>query len=380
MLTVIVFIIILGFLVFVHELGHFLVARAHGIKAEEFGFGFPPRAVGVLKDEQSGKWQIIRGNQEVESSNTLYSLNWIPIGGFVRIKGENGDDKKATDSFASKSAWQRVQVLAAGVAMNFVFAWILFSVGFMLGTPQQVDDLNVPGAQIMIDQIEVGAPAEQMGLKAGDVISRNQKTENGETVKFNSVTDLQNFIASHGAQPLALNVLRGQEKLTLTGTPVVNAEGKARLGISLAQVATVKYGFGAAFREGFFEMGNVFLMIAAVFQKLFVGEKTGLDVTGVVGIAIYTGQVIPLGIAHILRFAAILSINLGIINALPFPALDGGRVLFILIEKIKGSPVSQKVEGFFHTAGFVLLMLLMVVVTWHDFVKFDIVDKIKGLF
>lgn len=380
MLTVIVFIVILGFLVFVHELGHFVVARRNGIKAEEFGFGFPPRALGVVKNDESGKWEIVKGNGEIESKNTIYSLNWIPIGGFVRIKGENGTEKKEKDSFASKSAWSRIKVLAAGVVMNFVFAWVLFSFGFMFGTPQEVEDLSVSGAKIMIQQVEQDSPALQMGILAGDVISRNQKDVSGKSVRFDSVSDVQNYIAAHGNEEISLLILRGQEKIELRGTPKMENGGKARLGVSLAQVATIKYGFFGAFREGFFEMGNVFLMIGDTFAKLFAGDKSGIDVTGVVGIAIYTGQVIPLGIAHILRFAAILSINLGIINALPFPALDGGRILFILIEKIKGTPVSQKVENIFHTTGFVLLMALMVVVTLHDFVKFDLVDKIKNLF
>lgn len=380
MLTVLVFIIILGFLVFVHELGHFFVARRNGIKAEEFGFGFPPRALGVVKDDETGRWGIVKGNQEIESENTIYSLNWIPIGGFVRIKGENGNDKSARDSFAGKSAWTRIKVLAAGVAMNFVFAWILFSYGFMFGTPQEVESLDVPGAVIMIQQVEESSPAMAMGLKAGDVISRSQKGDSGENIKLASVSQLQDFISAHGGKELSLNVIRGQERFEAKGAPVASSDGRARLGISLAQVATVEYGFFAAFREGFFEMGGVFLLIADVFGKLFAGEQAGLDVTGIVGIAVYTGQVIPLGIAHILRFAAILSINLGIINALPFPALDGGRILFIFIEKLKGSPVSQRVENIFHTAGFVLLMLLMAAVTWRDFIRFDIFDKIKGLF
>lgn len=381
MLTIIVFIIILGFLVFVHELGHFLVARRNGIKAEEFGFGFPPRAIGVVFDDKKNKWMVVNGNGEIESKNTIYSLNWIPIGGFVRIKGENGDEKQAGDSFAKKTAWIRIKVLAAGVVMNFVFAWVLFSFGFMLGTPQEVDSLKIPGAKIMIQQVEENSPAMAMGLKAGDAIDvKNQKADDGKKIQFDDVSGVQSYIAERGGKETTLNILRQGERVTLTGVPVAGVDGKARLGISLAQVATVKYGFFAAFKEGFYEMGNVFLMIGDVFTRLFVGDSTGIDVTGIVGIAIYTGQVIPLGMAHILRFAAILSINLGIINALPFPALDGGRILFILIEKIKGSPVSQKVEQIFHTAGFALLMLLMIVVTWHDFIRFDMVDKIRSIF
>lgn len=379
MLTIIVFIVILGFLVFVHEIGHFLVARKNGIKADEFGLGFPPRAIGVVQDEKSKKWKVVRGNKEIESPNTIYSLNWIPIGGFVKIKGENGEGKREKDSFAHKSAWTRTQVLAAGVIMNFVFAWILLSIGFMLGVPQEVTDVNTPGASIVIQGVEPGSPAEKMGLKGLDTINQKQR-DDGKEVILKSVPDVQGFITDHKNRNIDLSITRANKEMVLSGVPQETPEGKGRLGISLAQVTVQKFSFFPAFKEGLIEIKNIFIMIGMVIQKLFQGETSGIDATGPIGIAVFTGQVIPLGFAYILRFAAILSINLGIINALPFPALDGGRILFIIIEKLKGSPVNQKVEQAFHTVGFLLLMLLMVVVTYNDIIKFNIIDKIKGIF
>jgi regulator of sigma E protease len=381
MLTILVFIVILGFLVFIHELGHFLVARRNGIKAEEFGFGFPPRAVGIVKDEKTKKWNWIWGGKHVESANTIYSLNWFPIGGFVRIKGENGDEKDTKDSFASKPAWARIKVLAAGVLMNFFFAWILFSIGFMLGTPQEVEDPNTPGSYILIDKIEDNSPASSMGIKMGDVIGMKQIGKDGKAVVLKTTEDVQNFINSHANEKVSLKIKRGKENLALSGTPKVSEEdGKARLGIGLVQVAKISYSPLAALGKGLAELGSVFVLMITVLKMLLAGNKSGMEVTGVVGIAVYTGQIIPLGLAYLMRFAAILSVNLGVINALPIPALDGGRILFILIEKIKGSPVSQKVEQIFHTVGFALLMALMVFVTYRDFLKFDIIDKIKGIF
>lgn len=379
MFTIIVFAIILGFLVFVHEIGHFLVAKRNGIKADEFGLGFPPRAIGVVKDDDSNKWKVIRGNKEVESPNTIYSLNWIPIGGFVKIKGQDGEEKREKDSFAHKSAWTRTKVLAAGVIMNFVFAWILLSIGFMLGVPQEVTDNNTAGAQIVIQSVEPGSPAEKMGLKGLDEINKSQ-IKDGKQIELNSVPDVQNFINEYKNKNIDLLITRSNQKLKLSGVPQEGPEGKGRLGISLAQVTIKQYSFFPAFKEGLIEIGNIFMMIGVVVANLFKGQSAGIDATGPIGIAIFTGQVIPLGFAYILRFAAILSINLGIINALPFPALDGGRILFILIEKIKGSPVNQKVEQAFHTIGFLLLMLLMVVVTYNDIIKFNIIDKIKSVF
>ena len=440
MTTIIVFIIILGFLIFVHELGHFLVARRNGIKADEFGFGFPPRVVGIqfLQGEEKKKvsqvqsigiektdikigdeeiisetvtkkiheverkvpvkkWRIIWGNKDGDNENekrdlkeayekdfsggTVYSLNWLPIGGFVKIKGENGDEKDEGDSFASKSAWTRVKVLAAGVIMNFFFAWILFSIGFMLGTPQEVTDPKAPGAYILIDKIEDNSPASAMGIRVGDVIDKVQIGRDGKKVQLNTTEDVQNFINSYAGTDLTVAVSRASEHLKLSGTPKISSEdGRGRLGIGLVQVAKISYNPFAALWKGLVELGAVLLMMLEVIKMLIAGNRSGMEVTGVVGIAVYTGQIIPLGMAYLMRFAAILSVNLGVINALPIPALDGGRILFIAIEKIKGSPVSQKVEQVFHTVGFALLMLLMVFITYRDFLKFDIVDKIKDIF
>jgi regulator of sigma E protease len=375
MLTVVVFIIILGVLVFVHELGHFVVARINGIKADEFGLGFPPRALGIVKAED-GKWKFVRGNEEIVSKNTIYSLNWFPIGGFVKIKGEDGEGKNEANSFASKFAWQRIAVLVAGVLMNFFFAWILLSTTFMLGTYQDVTGEHVAGAKILIQGIEDKSPAQQMGLKIGDVLLA------GANGSFATVEDVQNYVKVNKGKEIPLQIQRGNSKLQLRGIPrEQTGTGQGALGISgLGEVITTKFSFFEALWKGLTEIGTIMLMMLEVLRKLFTGNKSGLAVTGIVGIASYTGQIIPLGFSFLLRFAAILSVNLGIVNILPFPALDGGRVLFVLIEKIKGSPVSQKIEQGFHTVGFFALITLMVVVTYFDLARMDLLSKIKGIF
>lgn len=381
MLTLFVFIFILGLLVFVHELGHFVVARKNGIKAEEFGFGFPPRAVGVYFDEKKNKWKFIKGSRDVVSKNTVYSLNWIPIGGFVRIKGEDGDGKKDKDSFASKSALARIAVLSAGVAMNFVLAWVLLSATFMIGSYQDVTGQDNKNAKVLIESIEKDSPAEAMGMKIGDIVLKNG---NGEDVK--TVADVQKYIGDNADMQVTLIVQRGEQQVELKGVPKFNSEvGRGVLGISsLGEVAIAKYGFFESLWKGLAELGNMFAMIGSVFAGLLQGQQTGVEVMGPVKLAMFTGQIIPLGLVFMLRFIAIFSVNLGVINILPFPALDGGRILFIIFEKLKGSPVSQKVESIVHSIGMMILLSLMFFITAREILGLGfvvmIMDKIKGIF
>jgi len=433
--TIVVFIVILGILVFVHELGHFIVARRNGIKAEEFGFGFPPRIFGIQflqgKDKQKisevesvevktmdikvgkeeifqetitekihtsekmmpiKKWRIIWGSKDGDDENeqrdlqeahkkrfsggTIYSLNWLPIGGFVRIKGEDGYGKNEEDSFASKSPWIRIKVLAAGVIMNFILAWLLLSITFMIGSYQDVTGENVSGSKILIESIEKNSPAEKMGINVGDVIIKN-----GEGTAFFTVEQVQKYINSNKGNEITLVLQRGDEQVTLVGTPRLETEaGQGALGISgLGEVINVKYPFFEAFWMGFKEIGSMFVVIGQIFYNLFHGVSTGIEVMGPVKLAVFTGQIIPLGFVFILRFIAIFSVNLGIINILPFPALDGGRILFILIEKIKGKPVSQKVEQIFHTAGMMILLALMLFITLREIFTPEFIAKIRGI-
>ncbi|MFZ2975045.1 MAG: RIP metalloprotease RseP [Candidatus Moraniibacteriota bacterium] len=395
MLAVLVFVVILGVLIFVHELGHFVTARRNGIKASEFGFGFPPRLIGFQYLYENGKrkkWRIVWGTKDGDDENekkdlkqahekkftggTIYSINWIPLGGFVKIKGEDGGNAKDEDSFANKSGWVRIKVLAAGVAMNFIFAWFLISIVFMIGAPQAVDSTeNVSATKIQISDILPETPAQTAGLQIGDEIMKTQKNPAGESVKLSSVEDVQNYIKNNAGKELKLGIMRGDEALVIKLTPRVSApEGQGLLGVNLAQTAIIKYGVPKALWEGLKTTGNlivaILIALGGILKSLFMGNGVGADVAGPVGIAVLTKQVTGLGLVYILQFAALLSINLGIINILPIPALDGGRILFVLIEKMKGSPVSQKLEQTFHSVGFLLLILLLILVTFKDVMKF----------
>ncbi len=382
MLTILIFIVLLGLLVFVHELGHFLTAKWNGIKADEFGFGFPPRLIGVVKNDQTGKYDIVWGGKDVTSRNTIYSLNWIPLGGFVRIKGEDGSGTNDPESFAGRPAWTRIKVLGAGVFMNFVLAWVLISIVFALGLPQPIDSserAKYPDAKIQILDVKKGTPAETMGLKLGDEVVKvaGKKPESLDMVREE--------ILAHKGQPIMMEVNRLGQTMTLTGTPRVDyPSNEGSLGISFSETAIVSYPWYEALYRGLVATYDITLAILAAFGKMIAGlfgaEKVPVDVTGPVGIVYLTKQMSDLGLPYLLQFAALLSINLGIINILPIPALDGGRILFVLIEKLKGSPVSQRVEGMIHQVGFMLLLLLMLLITVRDFSQFKILEKITNLF
>lgn len=431
MITLISFVLILGLLIFVHEAGHFFVARRNGIRTEEFGFGFPPRILGVQfwkgeKHEQKmeveslqvekidiktgeneeiiketitekmrkvdgivpvKKWRIIWGNRDGDDENekrdlnemaeigfsksTVYSLNWIPLGGFVKIKGENGEGKDEKDSFASQKPWVRTKVLAAGVIMNFVLAWFLYSVGFIVGNPESKEN----GPSIQIVNVIENSPASQMGLKPGDEIFKTQTLANGNTIQINDVEDVQKYINEFKGKEVDLKIKRGSEELDLKGIPRVNApEGQGSLGIELTQIGIVKYPWYKAPWLGLVKLKDVFVAIFTVlfeaFRSLFVGKApSGLEIAGPVKIFNLTGDFARLGYVYLIQFAALLSVNLGIMNALPIPALDGGRILFILIEKIKGRPIKETTEQLFHGIGFFVLIMLMVFILTRELLE-----------
>lgn len=381
MLTVLIFIILLGLLVFVHELGHFVTAVRNGIRVDEFGFGFPPRMFGVIKDD-AGKYRLVWGNKEMPSGKTVYSLNWIPLGGFVKIAGEDGHDTSDPNSFASKSAWVRIKVLGAGVVMNFLFAWFLISIVLMLGMPQPIEPSErgqYPNAEIQVLSVGKGTPAEAMGLSMGDAIV----SINGE--KIHSLERVSQIIGENKGKSISIDVDRFGQAFSLSGTPRTEyPASEGALGISFSETAVVSYPWYEAIYRGAIATYNITMAILEAFGKmiasLFGAEKAALDVTGPVGIVYLTKQMSDLGLPYLLQFAALLSINLGIINILPIPALDGGRILFILIEKLKGSPVSRRVEGMIHQVGFMLLLLLMLFVTVRDFAQFQILEKLTKLF
>jgi regulator of sigma E protease len=372
LLTIVAFILILSVLVFVHELGHYWTARKFGAEAEEFGFGFPPRLFGWKK--VNGKRKFFWGNKKVESEDTIWSMNWIPIGGFVQIKGQDGEEENDPKSFASKKPWQRTIILSAGVIMNVVLTAICLMIVFMLGAPQVIDKdttAEVSDRKIQVMTILEESPALDVGIKVGDVIVSIDGNN------FENIEQLQAYLASNENDEVLINITRLDEEIEYNVTlKYLDEIGSKSIGVGLVNTGTVSYPWYKAIWLGLKGTVVMFVQIIVAFytviKNAIIGVETGVEIAGPVGIAVITGQMARMGVSYILQFTALLSMNLAIINFLPFPALDGGRVLFIIIEKLRGKPNNQKVEQVVHTIGFILLIVLILVVTGKDIWKYAI--------
>jgi len=389
-LTIITFVIVLGVIVFVHELGHFFTARKFGIGVDEFGFGFPPRIMGIQKKkniDQKNKWRIIYGSKtpkatEETKGSVIYSINWIPIGGFVKIKGEQGDKKEDQNSFSSKKIWKRATVLSAGVFMNFVFAFVLITIGFAIGTPNVIEEdpsgsATISERKVQVIQIQENSPAEKAGIEIGDIFISVNDSEINKTDDFTKVSKL------NLNKEIQITISDGSEESIISLIPEdLNEDGTGVVGVWLVDTGLVKYPWYYSIWMGLITTISIIWQILVAFfeiiKNLIFTQSAGVDVAGPIGIAVLTGQVAKLGFVYVLNFAAIISINLGIINFIPFPALDGGRVLFLAIEKIRGKPMRENIEAVFNNVGFLILIGLVLVVTFMDVSRFS--DSIKGFF
>ncbi|NCD01136.1 RIP metalloprotease RseP [bacterium] len=369
--TIIIFILVLSVLVFAHEFGHFWVARKSGVKAEEFGIGFPPRLFGVYKSK-GGKWKTFWGRKEINDAiDTIYSVNWIPLGGFVKIKGENGENKDDKDSFSSKPAGIRALILSAGVLMNILIAMVFISVGYMIGFPGNINGLpeaaKVSDYKVQVMEVIPDSPAEEAELQVGDVVS---KVNNVDIV---SEEDLQNEIAKFPGKEVNLTVFRQNEMLNVLLTPD-DIEGEGRMGVAIVATGVISYPWYQAIWEGIrttlFFLWAIIIGFISLIKNLIISAPINAEVAGPIGIADLTGRFARMGFVYLLQFSALLSLNLAVLNILPFPALDGGRLIFVIIEKIKGKPVKKEVEAAIHNLGFLLLMVLVLFVTFKDVARF----------
>lgn len=360
-MSIFLFIIILAVLILAHEFGHFIAAKRAGIRVDEFGIGFPPRL-----------WKKKIGE-------TMYSLNAFPVGGFVKIFGENPDEesihgKDAKRSFVHKSKWVQAWVVGAGIVFNLLLAWVLISVGFMAGLPFSADDekygSRVEGAALTVTQVMSNSPAEAAGIKGGDYILALYS--GADVLENPGVATAQKFISSH--EELTFAYMREKEIRTVIVRPEDGVvDGRRAIGISMDNAGTLKLPVHEALYAGALTTASftwaTLTGIIEFFKNIFVGQADFSEISGPVGIVGIVGDASALGLVHLLSLVAIISINLAVINLLPFPALDGGRLFFILIEAIKGSPIKPSIANTANGIGFILLILLMVVVTYSDIAK-----------
>jgi len=354
-MQILAFLVILSVLVLIHEAGHFVAARFFKIKVEEFGLGIPPLAKKLFK------WK-----------GTLFSLNWLPIGGFVRLKGEDYVEGKLMekDAFWSKPVWQRASVLFSGVVMNFLLGVVLFGVIYsVLGVPTEMD-------RVSIVEVVEQSPAEKAGMEEGDVVEWVRFGD--KETAFTKTGELVNYIGEHKGEELTFLLLRGEEEIEMTVVPRVDPpEGEGSLGVALSNVELKKFvwwqmpfrGVVVGMREAASWGKMIAKGVGSLLIGIFKGEGVPDDIAGPVGIYQISSQVTQMGWLATFHFVAVFSVNLAVLNILPIPALDGGRMLFLLVEMVIGKKRKNKIEGWVHGVGMIFLLGLLVLVTIRDILK-----------
>jgi regulator of sigma E protease len=345
-ITAIVFILILGILVLIHELGHFLVARAFGVRVEEFGFGLPPRIWG----------------KAFTKGGTIYSVNWLPIGGFVRLAGEDDESENPAkghskkEYFWAKTKKQRTAILLAGVTMNFILA-----VG--ISTYLLTQGVYEASGRVHIESVANGGPAALAGLKPKDIIE-----------SFKQPQDLITYVKAHAGKPVMFTVLRESREFTVTLTPRVTfPKGEGPTGIAISDLELKIYSWNEApvkaVGQTITRVGDMLSGLWALIVRVVHLQPVGEDVAGPIGIAQVTGTAVKFGFKAVLEFMSILSLNLAVLNVLPLPALDGGRVLFIFFEKILGRRIKPAFERSTHQIGMIILFILIALISLNDILR-----------
>lgn len=365
-MAIVVFIIILSILVMIHEFGHFIMAKRAGIGVEEFGFGLPPRLWGKKIGE------------------TIYSVNWLPFGGFVKLVGEDPTDPRRSDknSFYIKSILQRTKVVVAGVFMNFILAVVIFYIvlfvlGFKSSLPLILEHkfkFVKQTSQVLVADVNSSSPAKAVGIKEGDSILRVE----GQQIA--TISELQEIVRASEGKKLKLvleNPINNKTRIVEV-VPAYSEELKApALGVGLGELVVLNYStFGQKIFSGFIHSYNTVEYSTRIFGELISYSIRQRDfkpvsegVSGPVGIASITSQAVSLGPLSVMQLAGLLSLNLAILNILPIPALDGGRFFFIVVEAVTRRRVYPTLEKWVHSIGFALLLALIMLVTYNDILK-----------
>ncbi len=329
-MTIIYAIIMFCLLIFIHELGHFMAAKACGVKVNEFALGMGP----AIFKKQKGE--------------TLYALRAIPIGGYCAMEGEDEESEDAR-AFNNKPAWKKAIIVVAGAAMNLILC-ILFLIIIALYTGT---------VTTTIDQVTAGSPAEAAGIQSGDkIVAVDQK----------KTDDWASLVTTIGTakEEVTLEVERDGQNLTLTSDLTEAEDGRMVIGI----VPVREHNVLTAIKDGTVNTWNMTKMMVDTFRQLFTGDVSVKELSGPVGIVYAVNDTAQYGFVYLLYLTALISLNLAIVNMLPLPALDGGRLLFIIVRKITGKAITDEMEGKVHFIGIMLLFALMIYVTWNDIVRF----------
>lgn len=362
-------------LMIIHEFGHFIIAKKFGVRVDEFGIGYPPRMFGKKIGE------------------TIYSINWLPLGAFVKIYGEEGgvDDLR---SFANLKIWKRVLIVIGGVVAFWIAAIVLFSIVFMIGTDLPVGDQDFQGVKnirVQITEVLPGSPALEAGIKARDIITgvtilSPDSSKQPEITPIKKLKDFQDFTKTNAGKPILIKLTRGEKNIELSLTPRVNPPaGQGAVGIGLDRFATLmeKYPWYSAPVQGTIYTWkttvNSLVALGDTFKNLFVGRglPQGAAFAGPLGITVFLANAANYGLGFFLYFIGNIAVLVAIFNLFPIPALDGGKLIFLLIEKIKKRPVSVKIEQTITIVFFVILICLSLFITF----KFDIprfIDFVKA--
>ncbi|MDO8486610.1 MAG: M50 family metallopeptidase [Candidatus Staskawiczbacteria bacterium] len=357
--TLIIALFSLVALMVIHEFGHFIIAKKFGVKVEEFGIGYPPRIFGKKFGE------------------TLYSVNLLPLGAFVRIYGEEGDVDDYR-SFSNLAIWKRVLIIIGGVVAFWIASIILFSIVFAMGADIPVGDQDVAGltsTRVQIISVSENSPAKDARLEIGDIML-SFKLKDTE-IKIDKIKDIQDFTKENGGKQITLTIERQGKIIETSLTPRVSSpEGQGSLGVGLERKGTVieKHPWYQAPVKGTLYTGEITIKalqsLFIVLRDLFLGKGVpqGAEMLGPIGITVFLARAVDFGLGFFLYFIASISVFVAIFNIFPIPALDGGKLIFLAIEKIKGSPVSARVEQNITVVFFFLLIAMSLFVT----IKFDI--------
>lgn len=358
-MSILLFLLVLFVLVLVHEWGHFITAKKTGMRVDEFAIGFPPKMFGIKKGE------------------TEYNFNLLPIGGYVKIYGENreeGEEATADSAraFHARPKWAQAVVLLAGITMNILFAWLLFSTTLLIGVPQAVDEATANDeATLIVAGTLKGAPADGVLPTGAEILSA---AIGDRTLTNPGPASFSEFVSGADSNPVMVTYTYEGEEKTVALLPqaglVEGSPEKAIIGTSLALIETKQLGVVGAVVEGFKMTvdGTVSIMtgLYTLIKESIVGTADFAAVAGPIGIVGMVGDAASYGLTPLLTFTAIISLNLAVINLLPFPALDGGRLLFVAIEAVTRKEIPPAWTGWANVIGFVLLMLLMAAVTFND--------------